>query len=409
MADFLPDVYYFNPTCEFAIANGSPNWQPNKLLQKMEDDLSTLPYLLSKENDFVIVHRLPSQNFIESLQQAGILLPDFVLKNDAVNNIQFINLPKEKLKPWGWSPAVHKLLAPLKDACSDEFKKSAVFNWKPEHREIASRKFAVEILSQLLLETKSEFLLPEEFLPEICTSQHDFEQAIQHWREVMFKAPWSSSGRGLQPITKTPVHIKVWEKIMAIIKEQTYAIAEPFLKKVFDFSFQFELRQGKVDFLGISNFSTNKKGQYEGNFLNGIPLGTDERIFEIMDFAVAEILNPLIKILENSKLAIYYEGFFGVDTLIYSDRNNKLRINPCLEINVRNTMGLLSLRLQSLIHENKKGIYRIFYNPGQSYNIFKNEMDKKHPVIISESKIVSGFLSLTDSREDTQFGAYLLV
>ncbi len=409
MITSLPDIFYFNPTCEFAIANGSPNWQPNKLLQKMEDDFSALPLFFGKKGDYVLVNKIPSKEFIDSLRQFSIDIPDFVLQTSAYNDREFLNLPKNKLLPWGWSPAVHKFLAPIKESCSQAFKQSPAFDWKPEHREITSRKFAGEILTHFLSGFNSESFLPAEFAPKICTSQKDFELALHNWGEIMVKAPWSSSGRGLQPITKTPVHPKVWEKVMGIVKEQGYAVAEPYLNKVLDFSFQFELKMGKVEFLGISNFSTNKKGQYEGNFLNGLPLNIDKRVLEFVEFAISEIRQPLIKTLENSKMATYYEGVFGVDTLIYSDAANKLKINPCLEINVRHTMGLLALRLEKLIYKNKKGIYRTYFQPGTTFYDFKKEMEKKYPLKVIENKIGSGFFALTEATEDCQFGAYILV
>jgi hypothetical protein len=232
---------------------------------------------------------------------------------------------------------------------------------------------------------------------------------IQHWGNLMIKAPWSSSGRGLQPITKTPVHPKVWEKVIGIVKEQGYAIAEPYLNKVLDLAFQFELKKGRVEFLGISNFFTNKKGQYEGNYLNGLPLELEKRVLEFADFAVCEIRRPLINAIEASEMGIFYEGVFGVDTLIYSDENDTLKINPCLEINVRYTMGLLALRLEELIHKKKNGIYRTYYQPGTSFYTFKKEMEKKYPLKILENKIESGFFALTESNETSLFGAYILV
>lgn len=409
MPELLPDIFFFNPTCEFAIANNSPNWQPNKLLQKMEDDLSSLPLFFGKKEDFVVVNRTPSDDFISSLKQLGIEPTGFILKTEALADIDFINLPKNRLLPWGWSPAMHKLFNPLKESCSDAFKQSVIADWKPEHREFTSRKFASEILLNVLPTLKSHLTFSESFIPKICTSQNDFETALKQWGEIMVKAPWSSSGRGLQPITKTPVHPKVWEKVLGIIKEQGFAIAEPFLKKVFDFSFQFEIKQGKVQFLGISKFSTNKKGQYEGNFLNGIPEIFEKQLLEFIETAIDEILQPLTDTLENTKLTTFYEGVFGVDTLIFTDNNNQLKINPCLEINLRHTMGLLSLKLEKLIYKNKKGIYRTFFQPGTSFFDFKKVMEKKYPLKTSENKLESGFLALTDAQKDTLFGAYILV
>ncbi|MCK5729937.1 MAG: hypothetical protein KAH68_02605, partial [Draconibacterium sp.] len=118
---------------------------------------------------------------------------------------------------------------------------------------------------------------------------------------------------------------------------------------------------------------------------------------------------PLIQVIENSDLVLYYEGYFGVDTLIYKDKNGHLKINPCLEINVRQNMGLLSLQLEKLIHSEKKGTYNTFYKPGTKFLQFKNEMEKRYPLKVSNHKIESGFLPIIEVFDDTLFGAYILV
>lgn len=404
-----PDIYHFNPTCEYAVANGNLSWQPNRLLQKMEEDLSTLPLFFAQPEDFILVDKLPSTEFLDSFKQLELDTPKFILKKEAVGSQQFLTLPKNKLLPWGWSPAAHKLLSPLKSNCSREFLKSPVSNWKPEYKNLYSKGFARGILKTLLSEYPSEFFLSENLITQICTSREEFEILIKRWGKLMVKAPWSSSGRGLQPITKTPVHSKVWEKLLGIVKEQGFAIVEPFLNKVLDLAFLFELKNGKVTYLGISNFSTNKKGQYQGNYLNGLPNDLSKEIISFAEFIPGEIITHLIRIIESSDLAKYYEGNFGVDTLIFLDDNNELKINPCLEINVRHSMGLVSLHLEKLVLPEKKGMFRIFYQPGVSFFQFKNEMEKKYPLLISGSQIDSGFFALTESTKNTLFGAYLLV
>lgn len=409
MTGLLHNIFIFNPTCEYAIANGSPNWQPNRILQKMEADLSTLPLFFAGKNDFVLVEQMTTIEFLQSLKHIDLEIPGFILKNEAFNNQQFLQLPKNKLIPWGWSPAAHQNLLPLKQSCSAEFRQSPVFQWNPEHREITSRKFAIDILTQVRTSINAGFLLPSEQTPKICQTQTDFENAILQWGKIMVKAPWSSSGRGLQPITKTPVHPKVWEKVLGIVKEQGYAIAEPYLNKVLDLALLFELKKGKVGFLGFSNFCTNQKGQYEGNYINGLPLNTENEIVEFANTVKHEIREPLMKAIETSKMAIFYEGVFGVDTLIYTDEKGKLRINPCLEINVRHTMGMLSLQLEKLVQPEKKGMFRIFYQPGVSFQTFKKEMEKKYPLKITEGKIESGFFPLTSTDNVSLFGAYLLI
>ncbi len=403
------NIYLFNPTCEYAVANGNTSWQPNRILQKMEADLATLPMFFADSHDQILVDNLPSNEFITQFEKIAFCVPEFILKKSIQNPVDIQKQTFNKLKPWGWSPAAHKLLSPLKPFCSEEFRSSPVANWKTEHRGLFSKKFAIEILKELRTSSPSDTFITNDLVPEICTQKEQFKYLILRWEKLMVKAPWSSSGRGLQPVTKTPVHEKVWEKLLGIVNEQGFAIVEPFLDKAADLAFQFEVKKGKISFLGISNFSTDKKGQYQGNFLNGLPDSYSNEIKGFMAQAPKIIIEPLIKTLEKSKLAELYEGNFGVDTLIFRDKNNQLKINPCLEINLRQNMGLLSLQLEKLLYSDKKGIFRIFYNPGESFYSFKKKMEKEHPLKIKLQKVESGFLALTDATKNSQFGAYILV
>jgi hypothetical protein len=403
----ISNVFLFNPTCEYAVANGNTTWHPNKILQKMEADLATLPLFFAKSSDKIIVDTIPGKEYTDHLQKTGIDLPDFILKQAVKAGP--INFPVQQLNPWGWSPAAHHFLNPLKQNCSSDFKNSPVFNWHPSYKNLYSKKFASEILKQLAHQFPSEYFIKEEQLTEVCTTQEDHEILLKKWDKIMVKAPWSSSGRGLQPITKTPVHPKVWDKVRGLIKEQGYTIVEPYLDKVIDLAFQFEIKHGKINYLGISNFLTDEKGQYKGNHLKGLPDNLDTAVKEFVEYLPSIIINPLIEILESSDLAKNYEGFFGVDTLIFKDEQSQLKVNPCLEINLRHNMGLLSLYLEKLIVHHKKGLFSTYFKPGTSFYQFKKEMEAKHPLVIHNNKIESGFWSLTEAKKDTAFGAYILV
>lgn len=401
------NVYLFNPTCEYAVANGTTSWQPNRILQKMEADLATLPLFFAQPDDKVIVPELPSGNFLENLQKIGIQTPGFILKrNIKSENIDF---RIDQLNPWGWSPAAHKFLETFKPFCSEEFKQSPVFNWKPEYKNYYSKKFAREILHQITQKYPSEHFIAQNQLTEICKTKDDFEFYFEKWGKLMVKAPWSSSGRGLQPIRYKPIHPKVWDKIMAMVKDQSFAIVEPYLDKVIDLAFQFEMKKGEVQYLGISNFSTDYKGQYNGNNLNGLPDSLAREVTEFIKSVPALTLQPIKETLETSNLAKNYEGYFGVDTLIFRDEAGKLKVNPCLEINVRHNMGLLSLQLEKYLAPGIKGLFRTYFKPDSSFFSFKKEMEEQHPLVVMENKIESGFLALTEAKKGTQFGAYIIV
>ncbi len=404
----FPDIYLFNPTCDLAIGNGSPNWQPNKLLKKMEADLSILPLFLGTSSDVVLTEQLPSENYLRSIEKLNINIPAFMKLQKALNAETYPVNDINSLKPWGWSPATHKLLTPLKTKCSEAFQKSPVFNWSEEIRDLYSKKFALSILQQIILEFPNTIFIPKEITGQVCYGQQQIESLLSSWGKLMIKAPWSSSGRGLQPITKTPVHPKVWEKILGIIKDQGYVIVEPLLDKQLDIAFQFELRNRKVSFLGISNFMTDNKGQYTGNRLNGLPYDMNPELKLFAESLPDRIISPLIRILENSELALAYEGNFGVDALIFKTANNQLAVNPCLEINLRQNMGLLSLHLEKFLFPGQKALYQTWYGGGKSFLEFQSEMERKHPLVLKNNKIASGFLALTDAGNDSKFGAYII-
>ena len=401
------NIYLFNPTCEYAIANGTVSWQPNRILQKMEADLATLPLFFAQPNDKVVVQQLPTEGYLEHLQKVGFQPPGFILKENL--NATKIDYPINKLLPWGWSPAAHKLFSPIKANCSTKFKASPVFNWQAVYKDLYSKKFARGIQKEIVTRFPSKHFIDYSQLTEICTTRANFEYYIKKWDKLMVKAPWSSSGRGLQPIRFAPIHPKVWDKILAMVREQGYAIVEPYLDKVIDLAFQFKLEKGKASYVGISNFRTDYKGKYDGNSLNGLPDTLEEEVKTFIEKIPRLVINPLIEILETSPLALHFEGYFGVDTLIYKDETGTLKVNPCLEINVRYNMGLLSLYVEKFIVPHKKAAYHTWFQPGTTFYNFKKEMEQKYPLVLRNNKIESGFFTLSDVREDTQFGAYLLV
>ena len=373
----------------------------------MEYDLATLPVFFAHSSDQVLVERVPSKAFIGHLAQVGFEAPGFIKKKEL--SAGEIDFPVNRLMPWGWSPAAHKLFAPIKENCSASFKESPFYMWKADHKEFYSKKFARHIQKIICTRFPSEHFIAEDQLTEICTTRDDFEHYFQKWGKLMVKAPWSSSGRGLQPIRYEPIHPKVWAKILAIVKEQGYAIVEPYHEKVIDLAFQYKLEKGKVSYMGVSNFKTDYKGKYDGNSLNGLPDSLDNDVKTFIANVHELVIDQMVEIIEGSELADNYEGPFGVDTLVYKDEDGKLKVNPCLEINVRHNMGLLSLCVEKFIMPHKKAAYHTRFQPGVTFFDFKNEMEKKHPLILNDNKIESGFFALTDVREDSQFGAYLLV
>ena len=408
-SDLLSNIYYFNPTCEYAIANGNASWQPNKLLTTMEEDLSTLPLFFANPHDIVLVKKIPDHDYLASLRSIGIDPPHFAQLRNITANPGITGKPFGWLLPWGWSPVAHRVLASLKPHCSAEFLNSPVSEWKEESREIYSKRFAILLQQKIISRLDPAIMPPPDMTPQICSQTGEIDFLIKKWGKIMVKSPWSTSGRGIQPVTKIPVVPKVWEKITGMINQQGYVIVEPLLNKQLDLALQFEIKNKKITFLGISRFFTDKKGQYGGNFLNGWNNNSDEEIINFAGTIPSLLINPIIEEIKESNLLKLYEGNFGVDTLIFRSDDSKIRINTFLEINLRQNMGLLSIHLEKLIDFEKTGTFKIFYDPGTTFYNFKKKMEARHPVQIHNNKIKYGFFPLTPARETTKFGAYISV
>ena len=128
-----------------------------------------------------------------------------------------------------------------------------------------------------------------------------------------------------------------------------------------------------------------------------------------MKNAISKITPLLSKYLSESRLAKQYEGFLGVDAMLLKNHKGQVIVHPCLEINVRQNMGILSIYLEKLIYPEKKGMFRIYYDEGKKFDLFSKEMSSEYPLNISENKITNGFYPVTDSYSGNNFGAYILI
>ena len=405
-----PDIYLFNPTCELAVANGSANYMAPAQLRKFEDELSTLPWILASSRDIIVVDKMPAQQFTDQLETAGFRLSNFLPLESALSDATFITTEKGFLLPWGWSPAAHKLLSPLKTACSPEFLNSPVAEWGNVHRELYSRKSALTILQRITNENHSEHILSFTDLPEVCTS-HEQIIALKHkWGKVVVKAPWSSSGRGLQILRPNEYNQTNRQVITGYMKQQKFVIVEPWHNKVLDLSFQFfSFGNGKIDYRGLTTFSTDLSGHYIGNYLQELPPDLAPELKEFLSENLDDVKTALHQELASSNYSTDYYGWFGVDAIIFRSPDGKLKFHPCLEINCRFTMGVIALSLRSHLADQSVGEFRITHGMGGHFTQFCDEMRSTEPLITDNGKIVSGFLPLTPSLPENGFGAYIRV
>jgi hypothetical protein len=401
------DIYYFNPTCELAVANGSFSYQPPLLLREMEQDLSILPIAFCTPPDHILTDKKPSATFVKKLSDNGLTVPKFAslkeLEEDAGASFNW-------LKPWGWSPAAHHYLKNLKQNCSAEFKSSPVFNWNDSQISLFERASSLEFLKRTIAGLKDDSLISKQLVGQKTFSTDKIEKLLTKFGQIVAKAPLSSSGRGIQMIRKSPIDNAKKQWISGIIKHQGYIIIEPLLEKVLDFSFQYKIiSKTNVEFLGISVFETSSTGQYLRTLLNTeFSSSFSAETNDLLLGKVNELALVLKDKLKDSNYSASYSGFLGIDAMIFK-HNGQYLIQPCIEINCRMNMGILAKSLEKYIDGNSSGKFEIFYDKRGKYSTFLTAKTNAEPVILKNGKIYSGFVPITEGYPNAKFGAYLSV
>lgn len=402
-------VFVYNPTCEMAVANGDPNYDIPKRLKAFKKELSLLVTYFANKYDIVITETPPSEKFLNQFSDLDFDLPQF----SSLNRVCEIESEKQSndlyLQPWGWSPSMHKRLGNLKLHCNNRFINSKNYQWNNYLKEIYSRKSALKILSKLYSNKRLNDIVDKTALPMICESEEEVLNMQKKWKRVILKSPWSSSGRGIQVLRENEFNRTNHQWLKGILSNQGYVMAEPFHNKVADCGFHFEITENEIKFHGVSHFITGKKGEYEGNLIGDISGYYPDRVVDFIKSNKNSVISALTEAIKNSDYFKYYEGYLGVDVLIYEDSEQQLKLVPCLEINCRLNMGILSLHLEKLICTCSKAQWFIKYMKKDELQKFHTKMLSDHPLIFKQGKIESGYFALSDVWKAEGFLAYMVV
>jgi len=385
-------AHIFNPTCEMEVANGTLSYTPPAHILKFVQDLEMLPHIYASERDCVLLQQMPDHVFTDRLQAAGFELPSFRLM-DGVEHLSADFAPS----PWGWSPAVaHRL-------------KALGARWDEGLKPYFSREFALKVIHQLSERNLPRIIQPSHFAHYV-TSLGEVEQLLAQWGKVVLKAPYSSSGRGLQMLRANHLNVNIVNKTRSLIAQQGGLMLEPLLDNIYDFAYEFKVQNGEVFFVGFSSFMTNDKGQYLGHQVPFDVHNLPEEAYHLWDIGVINAaLDELLIVLQNSGLPTYFEGYLGVDAMIFRDAEQSVRLQPCVEINLRYTMGIVALHLEKHIAPDRSAEFRLLSNPPVALPILDMDLQNKHPLLMEGRKIRSGYLPLTPPQEEAMSMAYLLV
>lgn len=399
-----PKLHCFNPGHETAVLVGSKYYVPPANVQRMGRELALLPAWYGNPADFVLTEEITSPRFLSLLPKE--FRPFATLVSPKELREKGESIPELEAAPWGLSPQSIHLFEKLK---TQNQLNLSIPTWKEEYFHLTGRQTAARCLEKI------QALLPElqiPVIPKFCRKIQEVEKyLILQNAPFVLKTPYSSSGRGLLWLSERKLGSKDRAWIEGALKKQGSVSIECALNKYQDFAMEFYSDgQGHVRYEGLSVFGAERKGAYSGNVL-----GTQEYLnsFFIEQFG-EEVFQKIQEIVRETIQSVYgttYTGFLGVDMLVYRKADNSLAIHPCIEINMRYTMGMVALRLsQKYLSPLSRGDFHIAYESkgGEAYERH-SFMKKAYPLTLQDGKIKEGYLSLCPVTKETQYRAYLLV
>lgn len=390
-------LYIFNPEHDLALASGEANYMAPASARRMASELALLPMWYAEEGSVVLAPSAYNIDYMRKMQELLRLPVDLTTESELAAELNL------DIRPWGWNVALRKRLLGLGVDESLLPSMEQLSCW----REYSHRSKAVSLLPELRL---NEHFCGESYYLKTLEEWNTF---VEERERCLLKAPLSGSGKGLNWCkgTFTPF-ISGW--CTRVAASQGGVIAEPIYNKVEDFAMEFYSNgAGEVTFAGYSLFHTGKSGMYEGNCL----LSNEAIRRQLSQYVSLEALTDLegrLKYKLSMLIGTVYKGYLGVDMMICwfpESENPVFRIHPCVEINLRMNMGVMTRFLYDrYVHADSTGRFGIDYNPSEGEALKEHErMLATYPLEIRERKVYSGYLSLVSVHKRSCYRAWILI
>ena len=348
-------IHIFNPEHDIALAANLSNFTAPHAGRQLRSDLGYLPTLWAEDGDSVLVDDpVRAEQGFKRLSQS---LYRHLGKRIHATNISFVTLKQistieniDAINPWGWNVAqkaqmkrsgVNDALLPTDEQLE-------------EMRQLSHRRTSAKLLPLL----QQEYTIGESFE---CFTEEEIEALLGRYDRMVLKAPWSSSGRGLRFVTCDTFTPQVRGWLRHLLDAQGSVMAEPFYDKEKDFGVEFFATEtGEIRYEGLSLFHT-ANGAYTGNILATEEVKR-EMISHYVSLDLLDYVNEKIKRELPTLFQGRYTGPFGIDMMIV--KGEKFRLHPCVEINLRRTMGHVALSLSPTDNDVVR-VMRIEYNEGR--------------------------------------------
>ncbi|MBR1688691.1 MAG: hypothetical protein IJ710_09230 [Prevotella sp.] len=328
----MTKLHIFNPEHDLSLASNLANFTPPHAARQLRSDLGFLPAIWADEGDGVLVDdaAYAEKTYKKFVANAKIGRKQirWVTKQD------LHSLHPDRIEPWGWDATLRNFL--IRYGVSKQL--LPTLEQIDELRWLSHRRCAAQLLQSIRLRDGLTGGVSE------CRSVEEVEQQIAAWGNVVLKAPWSSSGRGLRFVDGRP-NSYVYGWLNNLLQRQGSVMVEPYYNKVKDFGMEFHSDgKGQIDYLGLSLFHT-ANGAYTGNVL-ATEQNKEDALSRYIPVTYIETVRKEIQQRLAEAFKGKYVGPFGIDMMIVAqDEKQGFVLHPCVEINLRRTMGHVALAL----------------------------------------------------------------
>jgi len=318
----MAKLHIFNPEHDIALASNLANFTAPHAGRLLRADLGWMAALWADAGDYVWVE---DAEHAERAYRRTLRRRKYPVQWIDKKGLRALDV--DAIEPWGWDAALCRQLtradvdAALLPSATDI----------ASIRMLSHRLTAARLLQELTIR-HHETLVGEATL---CQTVEAVEDLLERHGRLVLKAPWSSSGRGIRFVEQgLDNYHRGW--LRNLLAAQGGVMVEPYYDKVKDFAMEFSADgQGGIRYEGLSLFHT-ENGAYTGNVI-----ATEAKKREMIGrYVSTELLDGVKERICATQLLKGYAGPFGVDMMVVNTH-----LHPCIEINLRRTMGHVALTL----------------------------------------------------------------
>lgn len=317
----MVDVYLFNPEHDQALAHGAHNYTAPPFARRFRHDLRLLPAWVATAGSYIVI---PDDCSIDEDRR---WLLDHHLDVTPIPISKIAEQGPCRIRPWGWDATLRYQLQQA-GVSSEYLPSDEQLDW--------IRRFSHRRTSIAIHQALGEAFSP---CPVELSTQEDVVAFMHQHPGCYLKMPWSGSGKGIYRVIDPQGDQHVLRWINGALRRQGSLLCEVGLDRMQDFAIECNCRDGSTQFTGYSVFDND----FHSQFGTGRVAPKEElhqmllEKYPALDQVVVDVLKALDDI-----IASHYNGPLGVDMMLYKKENGMLALNPCVEVNLRMTMGMVT-------------------------------------------------------------------